>query len=181
MTRERKCKICRCSYTPMNSMTKVCSGACALALVRQDQDKAFNTETRRRKKAAETTGDGRKKVTGVFNKFIRLRDWEKPCVSCGRHHKGQYHAGHYIAVGMGGGHPLQFCERNVFKQCAPCNRKQSGHLLAYRRELVRRYGEAEAEWLEGPHAPTNYTIDDLKALYKKYAKLCKMMEKERAG
>ena len=96
------------------------------------------------------------------NKYIRLRDADQPCISCGKHHQGQYHAGHYLSVGS---HPeLRFDERNIYKQCAPCNNHLSGNLINYRKRLVELKGQELVDWLEGPHEPLKLTIDDCKAL-----------------
>jgi hypothetical protein len=89
-----------------------------------------------------------------------------PCISCGRHHAGQYHAGHYRTVGA---HPeLRFSELNCHKQCAPCNNHKSGNIVEYRINLTVRLSSAELDWLEGPHEPKNYTIDDIKAIKAEY-------------
>jgi hypothetical protein len=34
----------------------------------------------------------------------------------------------------------------------------------YRPELIRRIGLANVEWLEGPHEPAKYTIDELREI-----------------
>lgn len=103
----------------------------------------------------------------------------EPCVSCGRHHNGQWHAGHYRSVG---GHPaLRFEPLNVWRQCAPCNTHKSGDLVNYRAELVRRIGIVNVEWLEGPHEPQKYTIDELKALTAKYRALTRELKKGEAA
>jgi len=50
-----------------------------------------------------------KKAERKFNKFIRTRDLDKPCISCGRY--SRLEAGHYYS---GGHHPaLRFNELNV--------------------------------------------------------------------
>ncbi len=102
----------------------------------------------------------------VVNQYIRLRDADLPCVSCGRFHDGQWHAGHFRSAG---GHPeLRFEPLNIWRQCAPCNTHKSGDLVNYRAELVRRIGAEKVEWLEGPHEAKRYTIDDLKAIKAEY-------------
>ncbi|KPB51361.1 Prophage PssSM-02 [Pseudomonas coronafaciens pv. oryzae] len=53
--------------------------------------------------------------------------------------------------------------------------------MNYRAELVRRIGIVNVEWLEGPHEPQKYTIEDLKALTGKYRALTKELKKGQAA
>lgn len=87
-------------------------------------------------------------------------------MSCGRHHDGQYHAGHYRTVAASP--ELRFEPLNVHKQCAPCNNHKSGDIVNYRIELVKRIGAEAVEWLEGPHEPKKYTVEQLKAMTAEY-------------
>lgn len=63
---------------------------------------------------------------------------------------------------------MRFEPLNVWKQCAPCNNHKSGDIVNYRIELVRRIGAKKVEWLEGPHEPKRYRIEDLKAIKAEY-------------
>ena len=54
---------------------------------------------RERKEKLKSRSDWLKDLQRVFNEFIRLRDADLPCISCGRYHQGQWHAGHYRSVG----------------------------------------------------------------------------------
>jgi len=54
----------------------------------------------------------------VFNEYIRKRDADLPCISCGEF-KDNYQAGHYYAVGGFDG--LRFDELNCNKECVRCN------------------------------------------------------------
>lgn len=119
----KKCKSCGIEFIPKNSLQKVCSPKCALDLTRQNaqkaQERAEKKKQRERKAKLKSRSEWLKEAQAVFNKFIRLRDKNEPCISCGRYHQGQYHAGHYRSVGACP--ELRFCELNVHKQCAPCN------------------------------------------------------------
>lgn len=107
-----------------------------------------------------------KKAQTAFNSYIRARDEKDPCISCQRHHTGQYHAGHYRTVG---GHPeLRFDEINCHKQCSVCNNHMSGNIADYRINLVKKIGLDNVEWIEGPHNPKKYSIEDLKEITAKY-------------
>lgn len=166
----KRCKVCLHDFVPFSSLAKACSVTCSLELIRADNKtkaaKGFNRETRRLKNEIKTKSDWTKDCQQVFNKFIRLRDSDKPCVSCNRFHGGQYHAGHYKTVGSSP--ELRFDERNCHKQCAPCNDKLSGNIVNYRPILITRIGKEALQELEGPHPAKKYTIDELKELKKFY-------------
>lgn len=102
----------------------------------------------------------------AFNAWVRMRDAHLACVSCGRMHGGQWHAGHFVSTGA---RPeLRFDEANVHKQCQPCNTHLHGNLVLYRAELIRRIGLAEVERLEGPQQPKKYSVADLRAIRDEY-------------
>lgn len=63
---------------------------------------------------------------------------------------------------------LRFEPLNVWKQCAPCNNHKSGDIVNYRIKLVKRIGADKIAWLEGPHDPKRYTIEDLKVMKADY-------------
>ena len=110
------------------------------------------------------------------NAYVRTRDKGMPCISCGRFHDGQWHAGHYRSKGSAP--HLRFdAERNIFRQCAPCNTYLSGNLINYRRGLIARIGIADVELLEADSTPRKYTIDELKAIKAKYTAMTKELSK----
>ncbi|RKZ92284.1 MAG: recombination protein NinG [Gammaproteobacteria bacterium] len=129
-------------------------------------DKAARATHRARKQALKGRGQWLKEAQAEFNKFCRARDRNQPCISCQRHHDGQYHAGHYMTVG---GHPeLRFNEDNCHKQCSACNNHLSGDIARYRVNLERKIGPKRLAALEGPHEPLKLTIDDIKLIKVKY-------------
>jgi hypothetical protein len=171
----KKCRVdtCRASFVPARLGQAVCSPACAILDAPKNQErarKAIDQRERREIRAArqrvKSRADHMREAQQAFNEWIRLRDAALPCVSCGRHHQGQYHAGHYRTVGANP--ELRFEPLNVWKQCAPCNNHKSGDIVNYRIELVRRIGADQVEWLEGPHLPKKYTIEQLKAITAEY-------------
>jgi hypothetical protein len=109
-----------------------------------------------------------------FNAWIRARDADKPCISCGRMHDGQWHAGHYLSTGA---RPeLRFEPYNCHKQCAPCNTHLHGNLVLYRTALIERIGLIRVKRLEGPHPPAKLTIEDLRAIRDEYRRKLKEMQ-----
>lgn len=161
-----KCKICRTEYTKRSITHKTCSPECALALVSKDKEKAARKEFRKRNEEFRSRSEWMKLAQQAFNAFIRKRDEKLPCISCGRYHNGQYHAGHYLSTGA---RPeIRFDESNVHRQCAPCNDHLSGNIALYRINLIKKIGLERVEWLEGPHEPKKWTIDELKDIIKLY-------------
>lgn len=71
-----------------------------------------------------------------FHKFIRERDKNLKCISCGT---GKVeNAGHYYSAGH---YPsLRFNEDNVSGQCISCNKWKHGNLIEYRKKLVLKIG-----------------------------------------
>ncbi|MBX6481450.1 recombination protein NinG, partial [Pseudomonas syringae group genomosp. 3] len=171
----KKCRVpeCGASFVPQKLGQAVCSPACAIIDAPRNQAKARKalaqverSEIKVRKEALKSRSDHMKDTQQAFNEWVRHRDAELPCVSCGRHHQGKYDAGHYRTVGSNPA--LRFEPLNCHKQCVPCNQHKSGNVVEYRLELVRRIGIVSVEWLEGPHEPQKYTVEELKALTAKY-------------
>lgn len=181
--KERTCRYCKARFVPPDRHPglRVCSEVCGLSLAEKMHAKAqraaasaARAETRQALERIKPRAQWMKEAQAAFNAYIRARDAARPCVSCGRHHNGQYHAGHYLSVGSSPA--LRFEELNVWKQCAPCNNHLSGNAVLYRRALVELIGVDKVEWLEGPHEPKKYTIDDLKAIKSEYIRKRKEIE-----
>lgn len=131
-------------------------------------EKAYKARTAEKKRQIRDNDRSywMKKAQAAFNAYIRARDAGKPCISSGRPLVGKYDAGHYRSVGA---HPeLRFCELNCHGQSVADNQHRSGNLLEYRINLIKRIGQDAVDWLEGPHEPKKYTVDDLKAIEKEY-------------
>jgi len=140
--------------------------------IENDKKKA---QIQRKKKFQDNDKSLRKKeAQKAFNANVRFRDSSLPCISCNRHHTGQYHAGHYKSIGSSP--ELRFEELNCHKQCAPCNNHLSGNIENYRINLIKKIGLDKVEWLEGPHEPKKYTCADLKEIEQYYKTKLKMLK-----
>lgn len=107
----------------------------ALKKVRNDEKEKFNAMKENIKTLSQYEADAKKS----FQKFIRLRDKDLPCISCNNSNTNDWAGGHYFSAGMYSG--LMFDERNCHKQCNTyCNKHLSGNLLEYRKGLILRYG-----------------------------------------
>jgi hypothetical protein len=167
----KKCKICSTAFSPeFTSFQKTCNSmGCIILFGKQEASRLTKRSVRQEKKKAREKDRSYwiKRVQTEFNKYIRNRDHRDPCISCKRHHTGQYHAGHYMSVG-GHSAALRFDEQNTHKQCSVCNNHKSGNLVEYRPNLIDKIGLDEVERLEGPHDPKKYSIDELKDLLSIY-------------
>jgi len=81
-----------------------------------------------------------------FNEFIRLRDRNLPCISCGI--RGVTEAGHYWSVGQFPKCSMRFNEKNVNGQCGHCNRFREGARQGYRTGLINKYGKGVIQELD---------------------------------
>tara|TARA_R110002096_G_scaffold352476_1_gene545451 strand:- start:2226 stop:2798 length:573 start_codon:yes stop_codon:yes gene_type:complete len=169
--KSKKCKICKENFNPRNSLVKVCSVDCAIALNKTNKIKQFDAETRARKEKLKTRSDHQKECQIAFNAFIRARDTlaGRSCISCQKNTNSKKNAGHYRPVSTHS--EFRFCEVNCFLQCEQCNSYLSGNLTLYRKNLIELVGLDIVEWLEMPRNPKKaMTIESLKVLKKYYRK-----------
>ena len=168
-----KNQVCRASFVPQRLGQAVCSPKCALATADVNREKARKSlaqierrEIKVRKEKLKSRADHLKDTQQAFNAWVRERDANLPCISCGRHHQGKYDAGHYRTVGSNPA--LRFEPLNCHRQCSPCNTQLSGNIVNYRIALVKRIGAEAVDWLEGPHEAKKYTVEELKAMTADY-------------
>lgn len=170
----RKCKHCA-EYKPASDGIKTpagwfCCHSCAIDFAREKSRKLATRKAvaqhRERKMEVKPLSYWMKRAQAAFNAWVRERDAGQPCISCGRHHQGQYHAGHYRPAGSNP--ELRFEPDNCHLQCAPCNSHLSGNLTAYRPALIAKIGLARVEWLEVQHEPKRYRKEDYQAIEAEY-------------
>ena len=114
-----------------------------------------------------------KRAESAVNAYVRLRDADKSCISCGTQGPALWQAGHYLSVGA---RPeLRFDTSNIHRQCVHCNMHKAGNVTLYRIELVKRIGVTAVEALEGPHPPLKLSIDDLAQLHDDYRAMYKRL------
>ena len=188
--RRKRCPECRVMFTPSRSSQAVCGEIeCAIAHGKSEKGqesarKAFADIGRRdikvRKEALKSRGDHLKDTQHAFNAWIRQRDIGQPCISCGTTADVQYCAGHYRTTAAAP--ELRFEPLNVHLQCnRNCNMGKSGNLLGYRPRLIEKIGPEAVEWLEGPHEPKKYTVEELKAMTVEYRAKTRELKKGQAA
>lgn len=112
------------------------------------------------------------------NLYIRLRDEKEPCISCQRTDSKCWQAGHFISVGSN--KSLRFNELNIHKQCKNCN--FYGGVDAgtkYRKNLIKKIGIENVEWLESQNKAEKRTREDLEEIKQHYKNKLKQLKLER--
>ena len=193
-----KCKICRTKrpkeqmWQPPGSLQYIChpqaiSPDCALQLSQENlkkqkeqKDKEFRKETRRRKEAARGRLDYYKTLGALVNQYAKHVHYKgEPCYTCGKKQSNSdschsFHAGHYMAAKRVD--PRRFMLENLRIQCYSCNVANSGRGAEYRKRLIEEKGEDFVLWLE---AESNHKslkkqfpeISDIQAEIERYRSL----------
>lgn len=196
---------CREWFHPAFANQTWCGAECgtviALAKREKDRQSAIQKAERRRKDEAQQERRSlkvrklalkppsyfKKQAQEAFNQFIRIRDNDLPCISCGETnppdlHGGQWDCGHFKTVGA---HPeLRFEELNAHKQCKSCNAGSSKYSAKaatvakqYEVSLIERIGQEAVDWLNGPHEVKNYRRDDFISIRDEYRKKARELRK----
>lgn len=196
----RRCKTCRkkvpaesafvsqlrafCSFECLSQFTKSESGAKVITKTRK-------AETRERKQKLLTRSDHTKLAQAAFNAYIRYRDRDRACISCGNYVLddqigGGWDCGHYRSTGSAphlrfGG--IRAC-LNAHKQCVKCNRYLSGNVAEYRKELIRKIGADLVDTIESDQISRNYSVEELQritAIYRKRKRIHEKIMKKKQG
>lgn len=177
----KTCRVCGKKYQPEPGLRpRVCGVPCAVKWSQRQREATRQRLAREQKREARrrlmTRSDYLKTAQAAFNAWIRERDKHLPCVSCGRWHEGQWHAGHYRTTAAAP--ELRFEPLNVWRQCAPCNNHKSGDIVNYRKTLLERIGPYKLEWLEGPHEAKHYTVEQLQEIAREYRAKTRELKKQ---
>ncbi len=163
-------KICKCGaeYEPVrkfNSTLK--SNKCFKCLATGQKKVDEKNENKEQKEKTLTKTDWLNALQVIFNTYIRERDKQDNCISCGKT-SNRYDAGHYYAVGNYSF--LRFHEDNAHKQCSfNCNKSLHGNFHEYTIRLKQKIGEEKVRWLEEHrHDTLEITIPEIKKLMKTY-------------
>ena len=193
----RRCKNeeCREWFHPKFSNVWWCSPECGTKLAlakrsreREKEEKAADKKRRReeqqqkdklkvRRLALKPRSYWIKQAQQAVNAYIRERDRDLPCVSCGTMSAAQWDAGHYRTTAAAP--QLRFDPRQIWKQCSVCNQHKSGNLVPYRAELIRRIGIEQVEDIESNHNRHRWTIDECKSIKAEYQQKLKDLRNSR--
>lgn len=141
-----------------------CDSACALAYTVKKREKAAerrqmgerkvqrkaNTEKR---KELMTRSQWYKRLEKLVNQYVRWRDRDEPCCTCGTTNPGiKYDAGHFHTVAARS--DIRFELTNIHRQCSMnCNQFGSGKSREYEAFITRKYGAAHVEFLKRHQRP----------------------------
>ena len=174
----RKCKCgCDVTFTPRNSFQVAAFPECAMVIAKKQREstarkvaKLQRQATREAKEKLKTRSDWMKEAQQAVNAYVRLRDKDKECVSCGRPASwdGQWHASHFKSVGSNSF--LRFNIWNIHKACSICNNHLSGNIGEYMLRLPDRIGIERFDFLMSAPRVRAYSIDYLKRLKKIFQK-----------
>lgn len=188
-----KCKHCREPFQKKTAMHTTCSAPCILRAAeireaKRARQQAAQAQRASRADAATTRAmlDAMKgkpalleEAQKAFNAYIRLRDAGKPCICCGAFPQsdsltgGEWDAGHFRS--RGACPEIAFDEDNCHAQTKRCNRR-AWDVASYRANLLLRIGPDRLAALEGPHAPTKWSRDDLRAIRQTYRAKAKALK-----
>jgi hypothetical protein len=145
----KKCKVCKESFEPRQFAQICCGYKCAIIhakeLKRLKDTREWNAEKKVLKEKLKTLGQYEAEAKKSFQKWIRLRDKDKPCISCGKL-TDEMDGGHFKKAEIYSG--VIFNEMNCHSQCRKCNRFQNGNELNYRLGLINRYSLSYADKIE---------------------------------
>lgn len=175
----KPCPSCKQKFQPIRPLQECCNTVeCAVKLVEIKKAKKRlkeKKEHRERKKDLRPMSHWLKETQKVFNEYIRLRDKDEPCISCGCLDAPQWCAGHFRTRGAASN--LRFSEQNVHKQCNMyCNQSLSGNIINYRPRLIAKIGLAEVERLENDNSTADWTREGLEQMRKDYRAKIKAMQ-----
>lgn len=195
------CKHCRKALTPERPGQIVhteCAADYAIALGEKKaraEAKAVSAaakldraDTKSKLQAMAPIRDLVKDAQTAFNAYIRERDKDLPCVSCGVMNPsnlgvgGVWDAGHLLSRGA---HPeKRFMEMNCWKQCKVCNagsaknpHKAMTVTQAYEQELIRRIGIDGLEKVRAPIPVKKLCREELLQIKDTYRQKLKELKK----
>ena len=175
MPKERTCPECGDRFMPFQSFQQVCLKInCAIshsAKKRAKKEaKEYKAETTKLKQEYRTTDKSylTKKAQEYCNKYVRLRDKGRDCVSCGKPDNGmhQRHASHFRSRGAAS--QLKYNEYNIHASCSKCNVWLSANLEGYLPELINRIGQSHYEFIKNNNESYSYSIDELLGIIEYY-------------
>ena len=176
----KKCKACRILFEPIKSIQPYCFNCTierAKKHVKKQRDKKERAEKKELKEKLKTVSDYRTEARYWFQRWIRMRDVGKSCISCNTLLTDirTFDAGHYYNAKS---YPtLIFDEFNVNGQCKNfCNNYMSGNLIEYRKGIIKRYGQKVLDYLDEKSEDKSVRTlskEHYIEIAKKYKELCK--------
>lgn len=186
----KKCKICREPFMPRNMGHVACKPDCAAihgaTVAAKQKAKAQRQERAQdkvKREGMKTYPQLVREVQAAFNLVVRLRDYDQPCICCGRLETKVdglgahgWDCGHYRSTGSAP--HLRFNFDNAHRQLVYCNRHGAGRAVDYRIGLIARIGIGRVEALESDNAPRKWTHDELRSMKAEFQAMARKLKKE---
>ncbi len=178
----KRCKTCKKTFTPMNSLQPTCSPVCAIAFTKTKQGKAHVVKAKKKERAEQkrdfyandlkTRKDAAKTAC---HKYIKARDMGQACICCGRPLGNNYDSGHFLESGN---NPIiRYHEDNIHSQSVYCNQFRGGDSDDYEGRLRHKIGDARVDWLlANTGGPVKRTAQDYKQIEDGYKAKLKELE-----
>ncbi|MDO2432579.1 recombination protein NinG [Enterobacter bugandensis] len=152
----------------------------------KEAEKAGRKRRQEKRESLKSKSQWDKEAQSAFNRYIRIRDEGKECVSCGNPLIGKSNyltgsaidASHYRSRGAAS--HLKFNVFNVHSACTRCNRQLSGNAVEYRIRLIERIGQERVERLESDNEPRRFDIPYLQRIKSIFTRKARALEKRRA-
>jgi hypothetical protein len=179
---KRKCKNCSEIFQKTQPLQYVCSPTCAAKYASKklaaEKDKEIKLKVDGMKLAIMKKADWMKLLQVTFNTFIRIRDKDEPCISCGTFKSNKWDAGHCYPTTYA---YLRFNEHNVNKQCSfYCNLNKSGNFHEYLPRLEAKIGIDAVQKLHNDrHKILDLSVNDIQELIKLYKLKIKQLKNQK--
>ena len=181
-TKLKKCKACGNQFQPFSSLAKACSIPCSLIIVEHQREKKHRKEAIKWRKDNKKISDWIAEAQSSINAYVRVRDHNDACISCGfivvktYLTGGAWHAGHFRSRGSAG--HLRFHLHNIHKQCAECNIHKSGKVDDYRVRLIEKIGIDKVESLEVNNGYKKFTREHCEKIKRIFNKKTRIKKKQ---
>jgi hypothetical protein len=175
-----KCKVCGTEYARQRLGQKTCSVPCAISMAKSEtarkEKRAAILDRKETRDKLKTRADWAREAQAAVNKYVRLRDSKRGCVSCDKPASwdGQWHASHFRSVGASSA--TRFHLWNIHKACSICNNWKSGNLSEYEPRLRDKIGNDKVDWIRAQTQPVKYTVEYLDRIKRVFQKKCKRLE-----
>ena len=172
----KKCKYCKSNFEPISFLQKNCfEPNCVTEWIQETKQKQWTKKKAKLKAELMTLSDYTKILQQLVNKYVRMRDIGKPCISCEKLITGKTDAGHLFSVGN---YPsVRFDLRNLAAQCITCNQFNGGNIHEYRKNLIKKIGITEFEDLERKaHETRKFSIPEIKEMIQEFKQKIKNIE-----
>ena len=189
----KKCKHCK-DWFEVSSMVKnnagtYCNSDCMFNNIKHAlpkliakgakiKEKAVKVRHKEATKKLRTRTQWYNMLQVEVNKYVRLRDANEPCCTCGTANQNiKYDAGHCFT--RAARPDLRFNLTNIHKQCSVnCNQHGSGMRLEYQTFITSKYSPNHFEWLKSYHRPLSEEFphwSDIESEMQRYRVLNKLM------